>query len=200
MGWLITAAVLLFLWFLPLGIDGVYNSDGARAWLVISPVRVALYPGKKKRKKEKTADMPAKKETRENSKQESKNCGSLSDFLPIMQIVIDLLGDLRRRFRVKRLEFKLILAGDDPCDLGINYGRAWAALGNLMPRLEQLFVIKKRNLEVECDFTANETLVFARVYMTITFGRLLSILVYYGIRALKQYFKVLNQRKGGAET
>ena len=97
------------------------------------------------------------------------------------------------------MELKLILAGDDPCDLAENYGKAWAALGNLMPQLERLFVIMKRNLEVECDFTASETLVTARLDLSITLGRLLKLVAVYGVRGLKEFLNFKKKRKGGAQ-
>jgi hypothetical protein len=93
---------------------------------------------------------------------------------------------------------KLIMAGGDPCDLAINYGKAWAAVGNLMPHLENLFVIKKRDVEVECDFAASDTLIFVHLDITITLGRLLALAVVYGIRALKEFLNIINKRKGGA--
>ena len=93
----------------------------------------------------------------------------------------------------------MIMAADDPCDLAVNYGKAWAALGNLMPQLERVFVIQKREVEVECDFTASKTLIFARLDLTITFGRLLAIVIYHGIRILRQYLNIMKTRKGGAK-
>lgn len=60
----------------------------------------------------------------------------------MVKVALNFLGDFRRKLRVNRLELKLILAGGDPCDLAVNYGRAWTAVGNLMPQLERLFVIK----------------------------------------------------------
>ena len=43
-----------------------------------------------------------------------------------------------------------------------------------------------------------KTLVTARVDISITLGRLMSLLVCYGIRALRQYMKITDKRKGGA--
>ena len=94
---------------------------------------------------------------------------------------------------------KLIMAADDPCDLAVNYGKAWAAVGNLMPQLERLFVIKKRNVEVECDFTADKTLIFAKLDLTITLGRLLALAMVHGIRILRQFLTIMKTRKGGAK-
>ena len=114
------------------------------------------------------------------------------------QEALDFLGSFRRKLRVNRLDLKLTMAGDDPCDLAINYGRAWAAVGNLMPQLERLFVIKDRNIEVACDFTASQTLVEFRSEVTITLGRLLSLAVVYGIRVFREFWKIKTKRKGGA--
>ena len=115
-----------------------------------------------------------------------------------MQVGLDLLNDFRWKLRLNRLELKLIMAADDPADLGINYGRAWAAVGNLVPMLERSFVIKKKDIEVECDFTTSETLVIARLDITITLGRIIALVVVNGIRGLREFLKIMKKRKGGA--
>ena len=111
---------------------------------------------------------------------------------------LDFLGDLRRKLRVRQLYLRLVLAGDDPCDLAVNYGKTWTAVGNLLPVLERWFVIKKKDVEVECDFTASETLVVARLEITMTLGRLLSLAAVYAVRGLKEFIVFRNKRKGGA--
>ena len=122
----------------------------------------------------------------------------MTDFLPLVKTALDMLGAFRRRLRLNVLDLKLIMAADDPCDLAVNYGRAWAAVGNFLPRLEKVFVIKKRNIEVECDFMAAETKIIARLDLTITLGRILATVVVYGVRALIQFLKINKKRKGGA--
>ena len=124
--------------------------------------------------------------------------GSVLDFLPLVRVGLDFLGDFRRKLRLNRLELKMIMASGDPCDLAINYGRAWAAIGNLFPLLERAFVIKKHDIEVECDFTASETLIVARLDITITLGRIIALAVRYAIRALLELLKIMKSRKGGA--
>ena len=126
--------------------------------------------------------------------------GSWTDFLSLIPVVLDFLSDFRRKLRVNRLEMKLILAADDPCDLAVNYGKAWAALGNLWPLLERAFVIKKRDVEVACDFTTSKTLVTARMDLTITLGRMLAAVCKFALRALKEYLNIMKKRKGGAST
>lgn len=199
MGWLITLGVLTLLAILPIGVSAGYKGSGATVYLVIGPFRFLLYPGKGKRKKQRDETEKDKTGSSGTNKQPKESGGSVQDFLPLVRILLDLLYDLRRKLRVDLLELRIILAGGDPCDLALNYGRAWAALGNLMPQLERLFVIKKRDLEVECDFTSDQTLVSARLNVTITLGRLLLLVIVYGIRAVGLYIEIMNKRKGGAK-
>ena len=212
MGWWIALGVVFLLGILPLGVSARYGGEGALLRVIAGPVRLTLFPRKKKEKKPKP---PSKTDKQPGSEEESlpkppqppkqeppadrkEKGGSLRDFLPLVKVALNFLGAFRRKLRVNRLELKLILAEGDPCDLAVNYGRAWAAVGNLMPQLERLFVIKKRDVEVECDFTASETLVIARLDLTITLGRLLGLAIVYGIRALREFLKLQKKRKGGA--
>ena len=205
MGWLIALAVIFLLAILPLGASVKYNAEGPLVRILAGPIRFTVFPMKKKDKPEKGKKAPKKISSKKSAPQnedkpaeKKEQGGSLLDFLPLVQVALDLLGDFRRKLRLNRLELKLIMAGDDPCDLAVNYGRAWASVGNLFPLLERAFVIKKRNVEVECDFTASETLVIARLDITITFGRLIALAVRYGIRALREYLNIMKLRKGGA--
>ena len=170
-----------------------------------------LFPERRQRKKKRQKQQPPQEPSPEEAlphppqppreepaAQPQEKGGSFLDFLPLMKVALSFLGDFRRKLRVNDLELKLILAGNDPCDLAVSYGRTWAAVGGLLPQLERLFVIKKRNVEVACDFTTTETLVIARLDLTITLGRLLSLAVVYGIRALRELIKLQKKRKGGA--
>ena len=203
MGWLIAAGVLVLLAILPIGVSIIYNTYGLLGRLIAGPVKITVFPSKKEKEEKKKKEKPQKEAKQKapsaSAKSKEKKGGSFTDFLPLVDLALEFLGKFRRKLRVNRLELKLVMAGDDPCDLAVNYGKAWAALGNLMPQLERLFVIKKRNLEVECDFTAEKTLIFARLDLTITIGRILSLGVVYGIRILRQYLKIMKTRKGGAK-
>lgn len=218
MGWLIALGVVCFLAVLPLGISAKYNDHGPLVKVILGPIRFTLYPRPKKEKKEKQKKEkePSPEQARQAKEEESlpkppqppkkgkaketgkETGGSLMDFLPLVKTALDFLGAFRRKLRLDNLEMKLIMAGSDPCDLAVNYGRAWAAVGNLLPQLERLFVIKKRDIEVECDFTASQTLVIARLDMTITLGRLLALAAVYGFRAVKEFLSIQKKRKGGA--
>ncbi len=192
MGWFIALAVLVGIAILPIGIRGVYRESTADVWVLIGPLKFRLYPAKPK----------ANRNTTQQKKDGNKNAqkgGSLSDFYPIVRTILDFLQQLRRKVSVKNLELKVILAGGDPCDLAVNYGRAWAAVGSLMPQLERFLLIRKKNIEVECDFLAESTKVYAKVDATLTVARAFSLGARHGIKIIKDILKLKKLRKGGAE-
>ena len=207
MGWLIFLAILVLLAILPLGASVLYDADGPRVRIVAGPVKIQVFPMKKKPKKDKTKKEKPQKEQKKPAQAgeeqkpfpKPKTGGSWTDFLPLVQVVLDLLNDLRRKLRVNELKLHLTLAGDDPCDLAVNYGRMNASLAALIAQLERVLVIQKRDVHVDCDFTANETVILARLDLTITLGRILSIAVRYGVRGLMTFLKIKKQREGGAD-
>lgn len=224
MGWWITLGVFVLLAILPLGVSVKYSQAGPLVRLILGPIHLTLLPKNKKAKKpnpkaeekkaqkeaqrreQKQAKKQAAKEAKEKTASEKvtkplveEKGGSITDFLPLVKVLGQFLNGFRKKLRVKVLNLKLTMAADDPCDLAVNYGKAWAALGNLMPQLERIFVIKKRNLEVACDFTASQTLILARLDLTITLGRLISLVAVTAFRALKTYLNIKKKRKGGAQ-
>ena len=212
MGWLITLGILALLAGMPLGISVCYDSAGVLVKVIAGFLRIQVVPAKNKtgnkdKAEKKSKPVTAEEKTAKQTKVQKqataeektvKKGGSVMDFMPLVQLALEFLGSFTRKLRVKRMELRIVLAGDDPCDLAVNYGKAWAALGNLWPRLEEVFTIRKRDVEVQCDFEGTQTLVTARVDISITLGRLLTLLVCYGIRALRQYMKITDKRKGGA--
>lgn len=210
MGWLIALGILTALAVLPMGIDVQYDEDGFLVNLVVWKLKLLLYPKPKQEKKQELKKEAASAPVEEPLPQppqppkpapekKEKNGGSLLDFLPFVKLALDFLGDFRRKLRLDILNVKLTLAGGDPADLALNYGRTWAAIGNLQPQLERLFVIKKRDIQVQCDFTAPQTSILAHIRLTITLGRTLGLLAVYGVRALKEFLTFKNKRKGGKE-
>ena len=208
MFWLILLAVLVLLAILPLGASVQYDASGIRLRIVAGPLSIQiLRPSGEKPKKSKPPKAKAPKEPKKAPKAEKpaapatqpETGGSWTDFLPLVQIALDLLNDLRRKLRVRELKLHLTMAGDDPCDLAISYGRMNASLAALLAQLERFLVIQKRDVHIDCDFAASQTLVVARVDVTITLGRILSIAAVYGIKALGAFLKIKKQREGGAD-
>ena len=212
MGWGIFFVCLLVLAWIPLGIRASYGEAGFEARVIAGPLKITLFPRKNRKRKPKTANSsektteetmksPSEKkrpktETTEKDEPGMQSGGSLERFVPWIRLALDFLGALRRKIRLDNLYLHVVLAGDDPCDLAVNYGRAWAAVGDLLPKLERIFVIRKRDIQVDCDFAAEKITVAARGDMTMTLGRTLCLGTIYGIRALKIFLTM--KREGGA--
>ncbi len=214
--WWIVLAAVAALGAIPVGLYFGYDADGFRGQLILGPIRKTLFPQGKKEKETPESDQKPQNKTehqptpekpspkppqppKPKPEEETKRGGSYRDFLPLIRVGLDFLGDMRRKIRVKRLRLHLVLAGDDPCDLAVNYGRALAAVKGLTAQLERVFVIQSRDVNVECDFAADQTRIAGEIDVRITLGRLLALTAVYGIRGLKEYWNLKKKRKGGAE-
>ena len=201
-GWLIALGILVLLAVLPVGVCLIYNEDGLVLSLFLGAVKIKLFPkaSKEKKKKEKTKKQKKTKlASKPQSVKKERSGGKITDFMTHVDKGLKFLGSFRRKLRVKRLELNYVMAGGDPCDLALNYGKAWTAVGNIMPLLERIFVIKKRNIQVQCDFAEVAARISARLEITITIGRVVGIAVKYGVKALREFLKIKNKNKGGAK-
>lgn len=196
MGWLIALAVIAAVLLLPLGVSASYDANGAKASVAVGFLRVPVYPRKKKAAQEKTS---AEKKSAAPAG-EKQSGGPVTDFIPVAKLILKLLDEFRTKLRVNLLELNVILGGGDPCDLAQNYGKACAALGNLWPQLERFLVIQKRDVKLQCDFEAEQTLVTARILLTITVGRIFSLGIRHGYHIIKEFLTISKKRKGGAKT
>lgn len=149
----------------------------------------------KKPKKDKKAEKQQK-----NKDNTEKKGGSILDFLPLVDIALDFVGEFfGKTLHIDVLYIKFTMAGGDPYNLAMNYGKAWAAVGILWSKLDEWMTIKKRDIQIQVDFEGSETLVNARVEITLTLGRLIGLAVRYAVKALITLLKILNKRKGGAQ-
>ena len=103
MGWIIALAIIFLLAIMPLGVSVRYDSGGPLVRVVAGPIKLKVFPGKKKDpdappkpKKEKKKKTPAKdsggKQT--GQKVKKKSGGPISDFFPFVTLVLDFLLDI----------------------------------------------------------------------------------------------------------
>ena len=203
MTWWMTLAVifgvLLLIGCIPVGVDAAYSTEGYYVKLKIWLLRVTLLPrtAKQKQKPEKSVPKKAEKtaQTTEKKKTSSIVPGSLDGMLSLARLACDVLGDLRRKLRVEKLTI-YVRFGGDAAKAAINYGRAWAAIGALMPMLDRLFVIREREICPELCYEQKSMTLDTRLVMSITIGRALSLALRSGVKFLKF---MANNKKGGAE-
>jgi len=196
MWWFLIPGVLVLLGFLPLGFLVGFDQTGSMYMIKIGLLRIPIGTKKVKTEKAKREKKP-EFESRVPAKKK-KGTPEFSKYFTLLKPVFKFLADFKRKLTVNDLQLQVIMGGSDPCDLSINFGRAWIGLGNIIPVLERFFVIKKRNLEIKCDYTSDRTQFQGKIDVSITLGRLLQIVIYHGISILKEYYRIIKQAKDGA--
>ena len=194
MGWLIVlwiflavTAILALVVFLPVGIRVRYHGDGLKLWYTVGPIRLLRYPeDAKAHEKRKNAKINLRTVLDEPIKANRKYDNLLGDFWAELKTTLELFWCLRPKLRIKKLCLKLHLAGDDPAALAMQYGGAWAAVGGLLPLLEEGFILKKRDLDVDCNFSGGTATLEAKLDISIGLGRLIWCLVRYSMDTLEQ--------------
>ncbi len=206
MGWLIAALVLTGLAMMPLGLQVSYEYTGTLVRIRIGLVTFTVYPRKKKEKK--AEPVSKKEEGKKKTTEETINpdldkpetfSEKLKRLKPFIRLGIEFLNSLRKKVVVRRLSCHVVLAGGDPADLAIHYGRTWIAAGNLFAQLQRLFDIRKKDISIDCDFMGVTSQFSGRVDVAITLGRLLGLVVRYGCMVISQYVKQMKLNKGGVE-
>ena len=198
----IVLAVFVLIGCIPVGVDASYRENELALRLKIWLFRVQVLPAKEKKKKPKPKEKkPAAKKPDAKPEKPKKQVSmpklTLSDILALADLACDTLGNLRRKLRVEVLVLHVTLDGSDPAKAAILYGRVWAALGALTPKLEQLFVIKKRDIQPILDYNEKEMKLDAQLVLTITIGRAICL----ALRALVRFLKLwLNKKKAVSNT
>lgn len=199
-GWVvfgIVIAVFVLIGCIPVGVDARYMENELSLRLKIVLLKMQILPAKPKKAAPKKEKKTAKKAAASQKPEKPKKKASmpkltLSDILALVNLACDTLGDLRRKLRVEVLTLHVVLGGDDPAKAAMQYGGAWAAIGMLNPKLDQLFVIKKRDIQPILDYNEKEMSISAQLALTIAIGRALSLGLKAGARFLKLW---INKKK-----
>lgn len=197
---LLVLAVLFAIGLIPVGVDAGYGADGYFVKLKIWLLRATLLPQREKQKKPKKQKEEKKREEAPAKEGEEKKKfslpGGIDGIFAIVNFACDVLGDLRRKLRVEKLYLHITFGGsDDAAKAAINYGRAWAVIGALDPMLNRIFVIRERDVQPELRYDQQGMRAEARLILTITIGRALSLALRAGVGAIKLMKEL---KKGGA--
>ena len=191
MGWLIAlwiflaiAALVALIIFLPVGIRVRYHRDELKLWYTVGPIRLLRYPEDvSTHEKRKNSKLNLRTVLDEPIKANRKYDNVIGDFWAELKTTLELFWYLRPKLRIKRLVLKLHLGGADPAALALQYGGAWAS------------ILKKRELNVDCDFNADGTTLDAKLDITIGLGRLILCLVQYSMNTLNKTEKKQPERR-----
>ncbi len=192
-------AILLVILLIRVGVDAEYSSSGFCLKIKIGFIKLTLLPRVKKNK------TPSKKKTKKKRKgAENKNAeksetkkkgGSLKNLLELIPAITKALGRLRKRLVINELILHLVMAGDDPAETAINYGRANIALGSITSLLENAFRIKKRSFTADVSFLDTKTTVYCKAVLTIAIWALLYIAFGVAVKFIKIKLKSMIRKR-----
>lgn len=203
---LILILVFLAILLLPVGVWVVFSGDGLTLYVEVGPLKIKVFPQKPKapeeeaKKKNKTEKQKKKavEKPEEKAPAEKASIGAqLPFFRELLNRALGALGCLKRKLILRNLTLYLCVGckGEDPAAAGLLYGKAWAVAGALTPVLENSFRIRKRDIQVFCNFLEEKTTVYAEGRIMFHVGDMLYIGLRHGVPILIALIQ--NKRKGG---
>jgi len=165
----ILALVLSVLLFTPIRILASYEGGEIEAELSAAFLRIPLYPLPEKKDKDKDKDKEPpveapKKEKKKFSINADQIFYTLEKLPPILGTVLKGVG---RRIRISPLRLYVLVAGADPADTAVLYGRLYAALEAGLPVLHRVLRIKEQDIRLFPDFQQDRMDCIARVGISI---------------------------------
>lgn len=150
---------------------------------------------KRRARAEKKAQKKKKKPEQEQAQKPRKG-GSLQLILKMIPAALETLGDLKNVLRFDDLYVHYTIAGQpDPAGAARMYGAICAGGGAVTALLENNLRIRRREVSAWVDFTTTEALVYVRLTITMSVGRLLRFLVAAGIKFLRIYLADRQEKK-----
>ncbi len=194
--------VLLVLAWLPVGVELRYDGQ-TLVLLRLGPLRLRVYPTKKKPAKQhkppKKAKKPSKKKPPDSkpAPAEPRSLGgTLEAVKPLIQVAVNALQRFRHMLLFRQLTVHVTAGADNAADAAIAYGRAWAAIGALTPLVETVFRVRRRDYQAFLDYDAPQLRVLIHAHLTMFVWQLVSFAVVYGARGLRAFMQF--QRKQNA--
>lgn len=197
--WIVLAllGLLILLNLLRVGVSAGYEAQALSVSARVGPLTIPVWPRPpesetKKPKKEK----PPKEPKEEAAAQpEEKKLPDLDTMLALAKLALKAVGAFRRKLRVELFRLVFIAGADDPYNTAMQYAYVNAALGSLRPLAERALQIKKRDVQVGTDFTADKPQIEARLTLTIRIGQIVAIGAVFGVG----YLKFVLQKKKAAK-
>lgn len=148
--------VLAVLLLIPLHLRVSYEAGALRVWLRYASKTITLYPsGEKKEDKPEPVDQNTNKPKEEKPKKEKTkpNWEQISYSLDVLpQVLLRALRRTGRRIVISPLKLHLLVAGIDPADTAVLYGKLQGILAAALPPLHKAVRIKEQDIRVFLDF------------------------------------------------
>lgn len=194
--WIFLAVVGIIglLLLLPIWLYVEYAGDEPRVHVGYGPIRVQLLPKrrkKKNRKKQKKQEAVEPTPPPKEKRTVQSVYASAKQYLPLVKTVLGMIPSTLRAVVIDELRVYVKLNDDDPADLALHYGQAWAAIGWLVAAISNLFQLKRQDVRPVVDSQCEGFTLEASVKVHLTLWKICGL----GLKFLKRY---LQQRKQAA--
>lgn len=191
---LIILILLALLLLLRVGVIAEYSEAGAEVALKVVPFSFRIIPGREKSVKEKKEKKKIKKK-KNKDKEKAKRGGSFDMFMELVPQALDMLGAFRRKLLIKDLRIHFVSAADSPYSAAMNFGYASAAVGMVLPLIENAFNLKHRDITTDVSFTDKSSTIYLKADISILIYQVLYITLAYGFGMLNTYIKFNRRNK-----
>lgn len=176
-GWLLTAALLYLFLLMKTGVYLRWDSGSAVLKLRIGIFRFALPANKKAAQ---TSDKkPADKDAlpKENKPAKPMLKKWIRALLVHWRETLELIVRVLRAPKLDLLRLHIAVGDKEPDVCAINYGRFCAALSAALPVVDQMFSVKKQDVEITCQFDRETTDILAEVEAIVRVYEVFALLV-----------------------
>lgn len=194
--WIVLAllGLLILLNLLRVGVSAGYEAQTLSVSACVGPVTIPVWPRAPAAEKPKQEPQEQPQE-KPKEKPKEKELPDLDTIFALAKLALRALSAFRRKLKVELFRLVFIAGASDPYDTAMQYAYVNAALGGLRPMAERALQIKKRDVQVGTDFTADRPQVEARLTLTIRIGQIVAIGVVFGVG----YLKFLLQKRKAAK-
>lgn len=109
--------------------------------------------------------------------------------MDLIHLGLSAMGQFRRVLRVDRFLLDCAIATGDAAKTAMAYGAAAAGVGMFLPLLEENLRVRKKDIQVICDFEGTESKIFLEVQVSALVFQLLII----GIKVLRGFLRLRKQ-------
>lgn len=200
---IIIVVILAALLLLPVGVALKYDDEEVFLSARAGPLKMKILPQKEESeaKREKKAAKKARRAEKKTSKPKKERTPLTRDeLLELIKLGLKALGRFRRKLSVDLLRIYWTAAAGDPYDAAMQFGYVSAAMGTLIPLIENAFKIRERDVRSSLNFESEKPYILAELTATIQVWEILHIALAFGAEYLRMKRKMKRRlRKKAAE-
>lgn len=184
---LVLLALILLIFFVPYGVDAAYSPDEWYVKVKAGPLRVQLFPKKKKaakpagQKKEKKPKKESAKKKDKKKKEKEKKPPDIDFIIALAEMAVRAIKRLFRSFHLDRLRFHYICASGDPYNTAMQYGYICGAVTALSEHAAGKITCGVRDIYIDSDFLAEKPTVDVRLVISLRLFKIVHLAVAFGV-------------------